>query len=477
MFRPDFCKTENMNTSCRVKVLPVQIPDIEYTITDFGAVGNGFVSNTKAIKNAICKAHEQGGGRVVITPGIWLTGPIELKSNVALEVKKGALVIFDKNPEEYKIILTDYEGQPRLRTLSPVYARNASNIAIMGEGVLDGSGHLWRPVKDWKVTKKQWEEMLEKSPYTIKEKEGEVWLPAKTIMEGSRIKEPDVISDDADIDGAIREASRYYDYYRPVMVSLIGCDRVLVENVTMQNSPAWNLHPLFCTNLTIRGATIRNPYYAQNGDGMDIESCQRVHIHDVRLDVGDDAICIKSGKDFVARRTDFPARDIHIHDCMVYSGHGGFVIGSEMSRGVSNVYVENCTFMGTDIGLRFKSAIPRGGRVENIYIRQIQMSDIKEQAVVFDMGYVLGYAKDNREAAGDEEINNDDIPEFCNITMEKITCHHAKCAVKINGLRQKPVHDILIKDSYFDTDTEVCREHAENIQLENVVFGKGNKAV
>lgn len=150
---------------------------------------------------------------------------------------RGAVVLFDKNPEEYPVFLADYEGQPRIRTVSPIHAREAENIAITGEGIFDGNGQLWRPLKQMKVTEKQWAACLKKSPYVINGKEGGIWMPTQSIYEGAMAGEPDVLSPDADIEAALKKASEHYDYYRPVMVSLVKCDRVLIEGVTLQNSP------------------------------------------------------------------------------------------------------------------------------------------------------------------------------------------------------------------------------------------------
>ena len=451
------------------QIMLPEIPEKEYKITEYGAVSNGKISNTKAFAAAIEAASQAGGGTVVIPAGIWLTGPITLKSNIRLHACRGAVVLFDKNPEEYPVFLADYEGQPRIRTVSPIHAREAENIAITGEGIFDGNGQLWRPLKQMKVTEKQWAACLKKSPYVINGNEGGIWMPTQSIYEGAMAGEPDVLSPDADIEAALKKASEHYDYYRPVMVSLVKCDRVLIEGVTLQNSPAWNVHPLFCTNLTIRRAVIRNPYYAQNGDGLDLESCKGVHIHDVSFDVGDDGICMKSGKNAVARKIPVPTEDVYIHDCVVYHGHGGFVVGSEMSRGVRNVLVENCTFVGTDVGLRFKSAIGRGGVVEDITIRDIYMTDIVNEAIIMTMGYVLSNSDGSLEA-NPEEIDREDIPEFKNITMENINCLGAKNAIKIEGLKQLPIHDIHIKDSYFKAQVGYTESYAENIVLENVVI-------
>ncbi len=439
-----------------------EIPEQQFVITEYGAVSGGKVSNTKAFAKAIQAAAEAGGGTVVIPAGIWLTGPIELKSNINLHARRGAVVLFDKNPEEYPVFLADYEGLPRIRTLSPIYAREAENIAITGDGIFDGNGHLWRPLKEMKVTKKQWQKCLEKSPYVVPSREGGIWLPSESIYQGYQAGEPDVTDPEA-----LDKAAPYYDYYRPVMVSLVKCDRILIEGVTLQNSPAWNVHPLFCTNLTIRRAVIRNPYYAQNGDGLDLESSQKVHIHDVQFDVGDDAICMKAGKNEVGRRISVPTEDVYIHDCVVYHGHGGFVVGSEMSRGVRRIIVENCTFVGTDCGLRFKSAIGRGGVVEDITIDGIYMTDIPGEGIIFTMGYMLT-TMDKVDEEALASVKPEDIPEFRNVHMKNIYCRGAKQAIKIEGLKQMPVHDITIEDSYFIADKGYSEKFAENIMMKNV---------
>lgn len=459
-----------------VEVRLPEIPEQRYVITEYGAVRNGKASNTKAFAAAIAAASEAGGGTVVIPAGIWLTGPIELKSNIRLYACRGAIVMFDKNPEEYPVFLADYEGQPRIRTVSPIHAREAENIAISGEGIFDGNGQLWRPLKQMKTTEKQWKKCLEDSSYVLKGKEGGIWMPTESSYRGAIQGEPDVISPDADIEAALKKASECYDYYRPVMVSLVKCDRVLIEGVTLQNSPAWNVHPLFCTNLTIRRASIRNPYWAQNGDGLDLESCSRVHIHEVQFDVGDDGICMKSGKNAVARTIPVPTEDVYIHDCVVYHGHGGFVVGSEMSRGVRRVTVENCTFVGTDVGIRFKSALGRGGVVEDIDIRDIYMTDIVNEAVIFTMGYVLNNS-DGTDELNPVETAGEDIPEFKNVRMKNINCVGARQAIKIEGLKQQPIHDLTIEDSFFKAEIGYTESYAENILLKNVeiIEGKSGK--
>ena len=288
---------------------------------------------------------------------------------------------------------------------------------------------------------------MKKSQYTIDTKEGGIWMPTESSFKGN---EHNI---QLDAENALEKASEYYDFYRPVMVSLRHCKRILLDGVTFMNSPAWNIHPFFCKNLTVRNVTVSNPYYAQNGDGIDVESCKKVHIHNCTFETGDDAICLKSGKNAVARQIEGPCEDVYIHDCLVNKGHGGFVIGSEMSRGIKNVLVENCTFLGTDVGVRLKSALGRGGVIENINIKNINMVDIKEQAIILTMSYVLNSLNRNEEING---IDKDDIPYIKNINFEGINCLGAKEAVVIEPLKDMPetITDIHIKASSFVTSGE-----------------------
>ena len=192
----------------------------------------------------------------------------------------------------------------------------------------------------------------------------------------------------------------------------------------------------------------------------------------MQFDVGDDAICMKSGKNAVARKIPVPTEDVYIHDCVVYHGHGGFVVGSEMSRGVRRVTVENCTFVGTDVGIRFKSALGRGGVVEDIDLNNIYMADIVNEAIIFTMGYVLSNSN-GTEDANPTEAPREDVPEFKNVRMKNINCLGAKQAIKIEGLEQLPIHDLTVEDSYFKAEKGYTESFAENILLKNVVIDEG----
>lgn len=444
------------------KAFKVELPNIkknEYNIIAYGAVSGGIVSNTKAFAAAVDAASENGG-RVIVPDGIWLTGPIGLKSGVELHLEDNAVILFDKSKEEYPLTETDFEGIKRIRTISPIYANGASDIAITGKGVIDGSGHLWRPVKHFKVTERQWNELLKRSPYILGNKEGGMWVPTESIYEGRNYGE--VFPDH---EGALLEAAPYYDFYRPVMVSLKYCKRVLIEDVLLQNSPAWCLHPYFCEDVTVRGVRINNPYYAQNGDGIDIESCKNVEVSHCNFSTGDDGICIKSGKDAEARKIVGPCENVHIHHCYVGHSHGGFVIGSEMSRGVRNVLVEDCTFIDSDIGIRMKSTIGRGGVVENITIRNVNMVNMLQEAVIMTMNYV--HHNINYHEPVVESDNPEDIPEFRDILVEHCSCRGARVAVKIAGLPGRPstIHDVQFNSCSFAADMA-----QELTDCENIVF-------
>ena len=416
----------------------------DYNILDFGAVPGGRTPCTQAFAQAITKASEKGG-RVVVPDGIFLTGPIELKSGVELHLADNAVIIFTKNKEDYPLMITDFEGIRRIRAKSQISADHAENIAITGKGIINGNGHLWRPVKRWKMTDRQWQELLKHSEYVIESKEGGIWVPSGTIYKArfeGEVYPGDTMSEETDLE----KAAPFYDFYRPAMVSFRHCSKVLVEGVHLQNSPAWNFHPYFCEDLTVRYVDINNPYYAQNGDGIDVDSCRRVHIHHCSLQTGDDGICLKSGKDREARKLVKPCEDVLIHDCKVGQSHGGFVIGSEMSRGVRNVLVKNCTFIDSDVGIRFKSALGRGGVVEEIYMQDIQMVNIKNEAVTITMDYVLNQLDQTDEVS--KSTDPEDIPEFRNIFFERCMCSDENPRLKIKKLEGHPetVHDIWFTD-------------------------------
>lgn len=443
----------------------VELPSFKeeiYNILSFGAKSDIDFNNKLAIQKAIDTCSDNGGGTVLIPNGFYLTGPIELKSNVNLHLEDNAYVLFTKSKEEYPLQFTEYEGQRRIRAISPISANNCHDIALTGKGIMDGNGHLWRGIKKFKLTSKEWDRCLKKSQYVIDTKEGGIWCPTKTYYEGVLKGEPDY-----SLPNALELASENYDVYRPVFVSFKNCEKVLIEDITLQNSPAWNVHPLYCNNFTMKNAKIRNKFSAQNGDGIDLESCTNCEISGTIFEVGDDGICLKSGKNKEARKIKAPTKNVWIHDCKVFDAHGGFVVGSEMSRGISNVLIENCIFSGTDIGVRFKSAMGRGGVVSDITIRNIQMNNIINEAFIFTMGYVLVNIEDEHENK-EEKQDIEDIPEFKNITMENINVSSCDTAIKINGLKEKFIHDLTFTNININANKDIEISYAENINFNNV---------
>jgi polygalacturonase len=251
---------------------------------------------------------------------------------------------------------------------------------------------------------------------------------------------------------------------------LQGCKRVLLEGTTFQNSPGWNLHPAFCDDVTIRNVTVRNPWYSQNGDGIDLDSCRNVIVRGTRLDVGDDALCLKSGAGAEARRNGRPTENVLIEDCVVYHGHGGFTIGSEMSGGVRNVRVNNCVFMGTDIGLRFKTQRGRGGVVEKIFISNIRMTKIPTEAISFNMYYGGAAPEDETGPATAPKVVpvDDGTPQFRDIYMQDIVCRGARRALQLQGLPEMPIRGIHLRNVAITATLGVICQDASDITLHGV---------
>lgn len=438
--------------------LPV-IADRSVNICDFGAVSGGRVKNTEAVNNAIKTLSSEGGGRVTVPRGIFLTGPIELKSGIDLHLEDGAVLLFSDDFDDYPLINTSFEGFFTYRCISPVYGKELTDVAITGKGVIDGNGGAWRPVKKFKLTQKQWDSLVSGGGVVMEGKE-EMWWPSEAAMEGHKtlIPSPELLRSKA-------ECEKYRDFLRPAMVHLADCRRVLLDGPTFQNSPAWCLHPWLCQNVTIRNISVRNPWFSQNGDGLDVDSCKYVKVYDSVFDVGDDALCVKSGKNEDGRKLGKPCEYVEFKNCIVYHGHGGFVIGSEMSGGVSNIQITDCTFIGTDTGLRFKSCLGRGGLVENIYVDNIDMTEIPKEAVIFTMGYDM----DTKEG---QEVAPEEIPEFRNVYINNVRCAKAGVPVSISGLSAMPVHDIYLKNIDITSANDISISNAENIIQENVTINK-----
>lgn len=442
------------------------IPSRDVNLKDFGAVGDGRTLCTDAFAKAVDALSAKGGGRLVVPRGVWHTGPIVLKSNINLHLEKGAVILFAADETLYPLIKTSFEGLDTRRCQSPLSANGAENIAITGQGVIDGNGQYWRPLKKAKVTEAQWKKFTE-SGGVLKNKN--LWLPSEGYAKGDAIADmnvPQGLSSDADWNSVKR-------FLRPVMVSLVSCRNVLLQGVIFQNSPAWNIHPLMCENIILDDVLVRNPAYAQNGDALDLESCKNALIVNSRFDAGDDGICIKSGKDADGRRRGRPCENVVVDGCTVFAGHGGFVVGSEMSGGVRNILVENCQFLGTDVGLRFKSTRGRGGIVENIFIDGISMNDIKTDAITFNM-YYGGKSVSEMLADGDKPNNVDlkpvdeTTPIFRNINIKNVVCNGAGRAMEFNGLPEMPIDGITLENIDIIASSDAEFSNYKNVKKTNV---------
>ena len=461
------------------KVKETSFPNRVVSIAQYGAKSDGIFKNTEAINKAISETSAKGGGKVVIPRGIWLSGPIEIKSNINLHLEDGALLIFSKDFNDYPLVETSFEGLNTTRTASPISAKNAQNIAITGNGTIDGNGDAWRFVKKGKMTDSQWKNLVASGGVLSDDKK--TWFPSEGSKLGyissSNFNVPDKINKE--------DLIKVRDFLRPVMVSIVNSDRVLLDGPTFQNSPAWNIHPLMSSNIIIRNLNVRNPWYSQNGDGLDLESCKNVLIYNNTFDVGDDAICIKSGKDKDGRDRGIPTENVIIKNNTVYHAHGGFVIGSEMSGGVRNVHVSGATFIGTDIGLRFKTTRGRGGLIENIYISNIDMINIPAQAIGFNMFYEGNSPIVEDDQNADDEKRNDkkvpvteETPTIRNIFFKNINVVSSHEALFIMGLAEMNIKNIVVENSTFDTKKALSIIDADGIQLKNVKFNyKDGKAV
>ncbi|MCC2598982.1 glycoside hydrolase family 28 protein [Sphingobacterium sp. FBM7-1] len=420
-------------------------PDNEVSIRDFGGVGDGTTLNTKAFADAMESLSQKGGGRLVVPAGVWFTGPIVFRSHINLHLEDRAIILFSPDKDLYPLVETSFEGLDTRRCQSPISGRNLENIAITGNGAIDGNGHYWRPLKKEKVTESYWKRATASGGAF---KRDNYWMPSAQYLHGDTIS-------DMNVPRHLKTEEEWMsvrDFLRPVMVSFIECRNVFLQGVIFQNSPAWNIHPLMCENVILDGVQVRNPSYAQNGDGLDLESCKNAIIVNSTFDVGDDGICIKSGKDEDGRKRNLATENVIIDNCTVFKGHGGFVVGSEMSGGVKNILVSNCQFLGTDVGLRFKSRRGRGGVVENIFIRHISMFDIATEPLHFNLYYggksVVETLEDGDESKIIEEIPpvDETTPTFKNIYINDVVCASARRALYFYGLPEHMIDNINVEN-------------------------------
>src|SRR6187549_1525516 len=364
-----------------------------YDVTKYGAKKDSSAKATAAIKKAIDAAVKAGGGTVYFPAGKYLTGPIHLRSNITILIDAGAELHFSDNFDDYlPMVESRYEGVD-VFSFSPLfYAYRAENITIRGRGSINGHGKKW-----WAFVEGY--------------KEGQPRSKWQTIFDS--LNRNILLPDDP------RQMKR--GFLRPPFIQPMYCKNILIEGITIINSPFWTVNPEFCENVTVNAVTINNPH-SPNTDGINPESCKYVHISNCHISVGDDCITIKSGKDIPGRTRNMAAENYTITNCTMLSGHGGVVIGSEMSGGIKKITISNCIFDGTDRGIRIKTARGRGGIVEDIRVDNIIMKDIRDQAIVLDMEY----------ARVSPEPVSERTPQFRNIRFSNITAYTNQ-AMYING--------------------------------------------
>ena len=399
-----------------------------YDVTKYGAKKDSSAKATTSIAKAIAAASKAGGGTVYFPAGKYLTGPIHLKSNITIYIDAGAELHFSDNFDDYlPMVESRYEGVD-LKNFSPLfYAYKAENIAIRGRGIINGHGKKW------------WD-------FVEGYKEGQPRLKSQYLFDS--LNKNILLPDDP------RQMKR--GFLRPPFIQPMYCKNILIEGITIINSPFWTVNPEFCENVTVNAVTINNPA-SPNTDGINAESCKYVHISNCHISVGDDCITIKSGKDIPGRTKAMPAENYTITNCTMLRGHGGVVIGSEMSGDVKKITISNCVFDGTDRGIRIKTTRGRGGVVEEIRVDNIIMKNIRQQAIVLDMQY----------SRTQPEPVSERTPKFRNIHLSNITAQTNE-AIYINGLAEMPVEDITFSDIQFDAQKGATIKEAKNIEFHNV---------
>jgi len=403
-----------------VRVVPPKFPAKEFSIADYGAVEGGKVKSTEAFAKAIAACHEAGGGRVVVPRGKFLTGPIHLRSNVELHLTEGAEVIFSDVFEDYLPPVLVRVGGIELYNYSPlIYARECVNVAVTGKGILNGNAEAWWP----------WSRRETKQGFQM----GAQGVPVEQRVFGTP-------------EAAIR----------PSFLSLVSCTNILLEDFTIGSGPNWTIHPIYCLNTTIRGVHVLTD--GPNNDGIDPDSCRDMLIENCTFDTGDDCVVLKSGYNEDGWRVGRPTENVIMRNCTSKRGHGGLVIGSEMSGGVRNVFMEDCEFEGTDRAIRIKSRADRGGVVENIYARNLKVRDMQREVIILNMDY-----SSDRQA-----ITKHAPPVFRNMQFENITGIGAPTAILIQGMETSPIQSIRFLNITATSAKGVVANHAQDLVFDRV---------
>ena len=414
-----------------------EFPDRTFNILDYGATIKGDTCSD-AIRLAIEACHQAGGGRVLVPEGAYISGAIHLLSNVELHLEEGATIYFSTNPRDYlPVVRTRFEGS-ELYNYSPlIYAYQQENIAITGMGVLDGQASM----ENWWLWKRG-------------NKDG-------TFSQDEPNSNPRLLKMMSE---AVPTEDRFFGegfYLRPSFIQPYECKNILIEGLTLMRPPMWMIHPVLSENITVRNVKLYSQE-APNGDGCDPEACKDILIEGCEFNTGDDCIAIKSGRNRQGYDMGIPTENVIIRNCMMKDGHGGVVIGSEASGGTRNVYAYNCEMSSPNLdrALRLKSNKYRGGVVENIFMRDIKVGEVKNAAIRINQNY--------HSKVSDGEIR---YTTYRNIFVERMTCNKADYAIQIMGLEALPIENVKLIDCQFNTiKKENVLEHVEGLVLENVTI-------
>lgn len=397
------------------RIKPPVFPKRDFLITRYGAVGNDKTDCTNAFRRAISACNKAGGGRVVVPAGSFLTGPIHLLSNVNLNLTANATIKFSKNPLDYlPLVFSRWEGMELMNYSPFIYAFGKKNIAITGSGTLDGQANndAWwpwngRPQYGWKTG----------APNQRKSRTALVEMIERKVPVRDRV---------------FGEGH----YLRPQLIQPYRCQNVLIQGVSIKNSPMWEIHPVLCTNITIENVSIST--HGPNNDGCNPESCNDVLIKDCYFDTGDDCIAIKSGRNADGRRLNVPTENIVVQGCRMKDGHGGITIGSEISGGVRNLFAENCRLdsENLDHALRVKNNAMRGGVLENLYFRNIEIGQVAHAAITIDFNY-------------EEGEKGRFTPVVRNFVVNNLTSGKSKHALDVQGFKDAPIYDLSLTECSF----------------------------
>ncbi|HLP75921.1 MAG TPA: glycoside hydrolase family 28 protein [Candidatus Paceibacterota bacterium] len=402
------------------RIVPPKFPAQEFSIADHGAVGDGKADCTEAFKKAIQLCSSKGGGRVVVPAGKFFTGPIHLNSNVELHLADGAEIIFSDRFEDYLPPVFVRAGGVELYNYSPlIYAKDCTNIAVTGKGRLNGNAKRWW---NWKTNEtKEFFDM------------GARGTPVEQRVFGTP---------KAGI--------------RPSFLSFVSCTNVLLEGFTIGSGPNWTIHPIYCQNTTIRRVNVDTD--GPNNDGIDPDSCRDMLIEDCTFSTGDDCVVLKSGYNEDGWRVNRPTENVIMRRCFSKRGHGGLVVGSEMSGSVRNVFMSDCKFDGTDRAVRIKARRGRGGVVENIWARNLQVKNMQREVVILNMDY----SSDKKQAA------NEKPPVFRNMVISDVTGDGAPTAILISGLADSPVENIRFENMTIRSTKGVVASSVKGLVFTNV---------